>query len=53
LTKWDEERKKIDVEIQTWLKFEELIKSKDLIKHLIGLIDLFKDLIEEKIKFES
>jgi hypothetical protein len=54
LTKWDEERKKIDVEIQTWPKLKELIKSKDLIKHLTGLIDLFKDLIEKKkIKFES
>jgi len=53
MTKWDEERKKIIVEIQTWPKLKELIKSKDLIKLLTGLIDFFKDLIEEKIKFES
>jgi hypothetical protein len=32
---------------------KELIKFKDLIKLLTGLIDLFKDLIEVKIKFES
>jgi len=46
-------RKKIKVEAQTWLKLKELIKFKDLIKLLTGLIDLFKDLIEVKIKFES
>jgi hypothetical protein len=46
-------RKKIEVETQTWPKLKELIKFKDLIKLLTGLIDLFKDLIEVKIKFES
>jgi len=49
---WAEERlnrKKIEVEIQTWSKLEELIKFKDLIKFLIGLIDLFKDLIEKML----
>ena len=32
---------------------EELIKFKDLIKILIGLIDLIKDLIEEKLSLEA
>ena len=40
--------KEIEVEIQTWLKLKELIKSKNLIKLLTCLIELFKDLIEEK-----
>jgi hypothetical protein len=42
-------RKKIEVEIQTWSKLEELIKFKNLIIFLIGLIDLFKDLIEKML----
>jgi hypothetical protein len=49
---WAEERlnrKKIEVEIQTWSKLEELIKFKNLIIFLIGLIDLFKDLIEKML----
>jgi len=33
-------------------RFKELIKSKDLIKLLTGLIDLFKDLIEEKLSLK-
>jgi hypothetical protein len=56
LTRQTEERlneKKVKVEIQTWSKLKELIKLKDLIKFSIGLIDLIKDLIEVKIKFES
>jgi hypothetical protein len=56
LTRQTEERlneKKVKVEIQTWAKLKELIKLKDLIKFSIGLIDLIKDLIEVKIKFES
>jgi hypothetical protein len=56
LTRQTEERlneKKVKVEIQTWPKLKELIKLKDLIKFSIGLIDLIKDLIEVKIKFES
>jgi hypothetical protein len=44
--------KKIEVEIQTWLKLEELIKSKDLIKLLAGLINLFKNLIEEELSLK-
>jgi hypothetical protein len=32
---------------------KELIKFKDLIKILIGLIDLIKDLIEEKLSLEA
>jgi hypothetical protein len=32
---------------------KELIKFKGLIKFLVSLINLIKDLIEEKIKFES
>jgi hypothetical protein len=42
-------RKKIEVEIQTWSKLEELIKFKNLIIFLIGLIHLFKDLIEKML----
>ena len=53
MTEFDEEMKIIEVEIRPWQKLEELIKFKDLIKFLKGLIDLFKDLIEKKIKFES
>ena len=56
MTRQTEERlneKKVKVEIQTWPKLKELIKLKDLIKFSIGLIDLIKDLIEVKIKFES
>jgi hypothetical protein len=56
LTRQTEERlneKKVKVKIQTWPKLKELIKLKDLIKFSIGLIDLIKDLIEVKIKFES
>jgi hypothetical protein len=45
--------KKVKVEIQTWQKLEELINFKDLTKLLTGLIDLFKNLIEEKLSFES
>jgi hypothetical protein len=45
-------KNKIEVEIQTWPKLKELIKSKDLIKLLIGLIDLFNDLIEEKLSLK-
>jgi hypothetical protein len=48
LTRWDEERKKIHVEIQTSPKLEELIKFKDLIKLLIDFMDSIKDFIEEK-----
>jgi len=40
--KKDFNRKKNEVKIQTWPKLKELIKFKDLIKILIGLIDLFK-----------
>jgi hypothetical protein len=47
LTRWDEERKKIEVEIQTWPKLKELIKFKDIIKLLMGFMDSIKDLIEE------
>ena len=36
-----------------WLKLKELIKLKDLIKILLSLIDLIKDFIGIKIKFES
>jgi hypothetical protein len=46
------EKKKNEVEIQTWLKLEELIKSRDLIKFLTCLIDLFKNLIEEKLSLK-
>jgi hypothetical protein len=52
LTRWDKERlnkKKIEVEIQTWPKLEELINFKDLIKLTVGLIDVFKDLIKVKL----
>ena len=42
----------MEVEIQIWPKLEELIKFKDLDKLLIGLIDLFKDLIEEKLSLK-
>ena len=49
---WQNKRKKIKVEIQTWLKLKELIKSKDLSKLLTSLIDLFKDLIEEKLSLK-
>ena len=52
LTRLDEERKKIEVEIQIWPKLKELIKSKNLIKLLTGLIDLFKDIIEEKLSLK-
>jgi hypothetical protein len=55
LTRWDEEilnKKKNEVEILIWPKLEELIKFKDLDKLLIGLIDLFKDLIEEKLSLK-
>jgi len=51
LIRWDKETKKIKVEIQTWPKLKECFKSKYLIKLLPSLIDLFKDLIEEKISF--
>jgi len=46
------ERKKIEVQIQTWSKLKELIKSKDLIKLLICLIDLFNYLIKEKLSLK-
>lgn len=36
-----------------WLKLKELIKLKDLIKILLNLIDLIKNSIGIKIKFES
>ena len=52
MTRWDKERlnkKKIEVEIQTWPKLEELINFKDLIKLTVGLIDVFKDLIKVKL----
>ena len=55
MTRWDEEilnKKKNEVEILIWPKLEELIKFKDLDKLLIGLIDLFKDLIEEKLSLK-
>jgi len=42
-------RKKIEVEIQTWSKLKELIKSNYLIKLLKGLINLFKDLVKKKL----
>jgi hypothetical protein len=45
-------RKKIEVEIQTWPQLEGLIKFKNLIKLLTCLIDLFNDLIEEKISLK-
>jgi len=54
LTRWDEKRlnrKKIEVEIQTWLKFKKLINFKDLIKLPVCLIDLFKDLIKFLFSF--
>jgi hypothetical protein len=38
--------------VSIWSKFEELIKFKDLIKLLMGLIGLIKDLIELKNKFK-
>jgi hypothetical protein len=46
-------KKKVEVEIQNWLKLKELIKFKDLIKLLTYLFDLIMDLIEVKSKFES
>ena len=46
-------RKKVEVEIQIWLKLKELIKFNDLIKLLTYLFDLIIDLIEVKTKFES
>jgi hypothetical protein len=46
-------KEKKELESQTWPKLKESIKFKDLIKHQKSLIDLFKDLIKEKIKFES
>jgi hypothetical protein len=52
LTRWDEERKQIEGQIQTRPKLEELITYKDLIKLLTSLIDLFKDLIEEKLSLK-
>ena len=39
--------KKVEVEIQTSPKQEELIKFKDFIKLIIGLINLIKDLINK------
>ena len=39
-------------QIQTWSKFKELITSKNLIKLLTDLIDLFKDWIEEKLSLK-
>jgi hypothetical protein len=44
--------KEIEIEIQTWPKFKELIKSKDFIKLLTCLINLFKDLIEEELSLK-
>jgi len=55
LTRWDKEilnKKKMEVEIQIWPKLEELIKFKKIVKLLIGLIDLSKDLIEEKLSLK-
>ena len=52
LTRWDEERKKIEDEIQIWPKLEKLIKAKGLNKLLTGLINLFKDLIEGKLSLK-
>jgi len=55
LTRWDEEilnKNKIEVEILIWPKLEELIKFKDLIELLISLIDLFKNLIEQKLSLK-
>ena len=49
---WQDNRKKNEVKIQTWLKLKELIKSKELSKLLTSLIDLFKDLIEEKLSLK-
>jgi macrodomain Ter protein organizer (MatP/YcbG family) len=45
-------KKKIEVEIQTWSKLKELIKSKELSKLLTSLINLFKDLIEKKLSLK-
>jgi hypothetical protein len=42
----------MEVEIQIWPKLEELIKFKEIVKLLIGLIDLSKDLIEEKLSLK-
>lgn len=55
MTRWDEEilnKNKIEVEILIWPKLEELIKFKDLIELLISLIDLFKNLIEQKLSLK-
>jgi hypothetical protein len=46
-------KEEIGVEIQNWPKLEELINSKDLIKLLTCLIDLFKGLNWRKIRFKS
>ena len=53
MIRWDKKKKKIEVEIQTWPKLEEYLKSKYLIKLLLSLIDLFKELIEEKLSFKK
>jgi len=42
-------KKKIEFEIQSRLKLNELIKFKDSIKLLESLINIFKDLIKEMI----
>lgn len=55
MTRWDEEilnKNKIEVEILIWPKLEELIKFKDLVELLISLIDLFKNLIEQKLSLK-
>jgi hypothetical protein len=53
LIRWDEERKQIEVEIQTCPKLKELIKFKDLIKLLMGIIDLIKNSIEKNSSFKA
>jgi hypothetical protein len=42
-----------DATYQNVKRIEELIKFKDSINLLVGIIDLIKDLIEAKIKFGS
>ena len=52
-TRWDEERNKVEVEIQIWWNLEEIIMFKDLIKLLNDIVDLFKELIIVKTMLES
>ena len=52
MIRYDEEMKEIKIEIQTWPKLKEFIKSKDFIKLLTCLIDLFKDFIEEELSLK-